>query len=46
LVDPASGAVGVTGVFVTDEFYRGPYTENAPDLLVDTGLDIAPRGIQ
>ena len=37
LVDPASGAVGVTGVFVTDEFYRGPYTENAPDLLVGYG---------
>lgn len=34
LIDPASGAVGVTGVFVTDEFYRGPYSENAPDLLV------------
>ena len=37
LVDPASGTVGVTGVFVTDEFYRGPYSENAPDLLVGYG---------
>ena len=37
LIDPASGTVGVTGVFITDEFYRGPYTENAPDLLVGYG---------
>ena len=37
LVDPSSGKVGVTGVFVTDEFYRGPYSENAPDLLVGYG---------
>jgi predicted AlkP superfamily phosphohydrolase/phosphomutase len=37
LVDPASGTIGVTGVFVTDEFYRGPYSENAPDLLVGYG---------
>lgn len=37
LIDPASGTIGVTGVFVTDEFYRGPYSENAPDLLVGYG---------
>jgi predicted AlkP superfamily phosphohydrolase/phosphomutase len=37
LKDPASGTVGVTGVFVTDEFYKGPYSENAPDLLVGYG---------
>src|ERR1017187_5659989 len=37
LIDPSSGKVGVTGVFVTDEFYRGPYSENAPDLLVGYG---------
>jgi predicted AlkP superfamily phosphohydrolase/phosphomutase len=37
LVDSASGTIGVTGVFVTDEFYRGPYSENAPDLLVGYG---------
>ncbi len=37
LADPASGAVGITGVFITDSVYRGPYTENAPDLLVGCG---------
>jgi predicted AlkP superfamily phosphohydrolase/phosphomutase len=37
LVDPASGAIGVTGVFATNVVYRGPYTENAPDLLVGYG---------
>jgi predicted AlkP superfamily phosphohydrolase/phosphomutase len=37
LTDPASGAVGITGVFITDNVYRGPYTENAPDLLVGYG---------
>ena len=34
LKDPASGEVGITGVFITDNVYRGPYSENAPDLLV------------
>ena len=37
LTDPASGAVGITGVFITDNVYRGPYTDNAPDLLVGYG---------
>ena len=37
LVDPASGAVGITGVFITGNVYRGPYTENAPDLLIGYG---------
>ncbi len=37
LKDPASGAVGITGVFITDNVYRGPYTENAPDLIVGYG---------
>jgi predicted AlkP superfamily phosphohydrolase/phosphomutase len=37
LKDPDSGTVGITGVFITDNVYRGPYTENAPDLLVGYG---------
>jgi len=37
LIDPASGAVGITGVFITGNVYRGPYTENAPDLIVGYG---------
>jgi len=37
LKDPDSGAVGITGVFITGNVYRGPYTENAPDLLVGYG---------
>ena len=37
LADPASGAVGITGVFITDNVYRGPYTDNAPDLIVGYG---------
>ncbi len=37
LKDPASGTVGITGVFITGNMYRGPYTENAPDLLVGYG---------
>jgi predicted AlkP superfamily phosphohydrolase/phosphomutase len=37
LKDPASGTVGITGVFITGNVYRGPYTENAPDLLVGYG---------
>ena len=37
LVDPASGKVGITGVFVTENVYRGPYAENAPDILVGYG---------
>jgi predicted AlkP superfamily phosphohydrolase/phosphomutase len=37
LVDPATGAQSVTGVFITGNVYRGPYTENAPDILVGYG---------
>ena len=37
LVDPASGAIGITGVFIADNIYRGPYTENSPDLIVGYG---------
>jgi predicted AlkP superfamily phosphohydrolase/phosphomutase len=37
LVDPANGNTSVTGVFITGNVYRGPYTENAPDLLVGYG---------
>jgi predicted AlkP superfamily phosphohydrolase/phosphomutase len=37
LADPASGAAGITGVFITGNVYQGPYTENAPDLLVGYG---------
>jgi predicted AlkP superfamily phosphohydrolase/phosphomutase len=34
LKDPDSGAVGITGVFITGNVYSGPYSENAPDILV------------
>lgn len=37
LVDPASGRVGITGVFDCDAVYAGPYMENAPDLIVGYG---------
>ena len=37
LVDPASGRVGITGVFDCDSVYAGPYAENAPDLVVGYG---------
>jgi hypothetical protein len=37
LVDPASGTIGITGVFIADDVYRGPYTENSPDLIVGYG---------
>jgi predicted AlkP superfamily phosphohydrolase/phosphomutase len=37
LVDPASGRVGITGVFDCDAVYAGPYVDNAPDLLVGYG---------
>jgi predicted AlkP superfamily phosphohydrolase/phosphomutase len=37
LVDPASGRVGITGVFDCDAIYAGPYVENAPDLIVGYG---------
>jgi predicted AlkP superfamily phosphohydrolase/phosphomutase len=37
LVDPASGTVGITGVFIGGNVYRGPYAENSPDLIVGYG---------
>jgi predicted AlkP superfamily phosphohydrolase/phosphomutase len=37
LTDPSSGAAGITGVFIADNVYRGPYTENSPDLIVGYG---------
>lgn len=37
LVDPASGRVGITGVFPCDMTYAGPYVDNAPDLLIGYG---------
>jgi predicted AlkP superfamily phosphohydrolase/phosphomutase len=37
LVDPASGTVGITGVFDCDAVYAGPYVDNAPDLIVGYG---------
>jgi predicted AlkP superfamily phosphohydrolase/phosphomutase len=37
LQDPNSGAVGITGVFIADNVYRGPYSENSPDLIVGYG---------
>ena len=37
LKDPASGEVGVTGVFDCEGIYAGPYVDNAPDLLVGYG---------
>lgn len=37
LVDPASGKVGITGMFDCDSVYAGPYVDNAPDLIVGYG---------
>ncbi len=37
LVDPASGKVGITGMFDCDAVYAGPYIDNAPDLIVGYG---------
>ena len=37
LVDPASGRVGITGMFDCDALYAGPYVDNAPDLIVGYG---------
>jgi predicted AlkP superfamily phosphohydrolase/phosphomutase len=37
LVDPASGRVGITGMFDCDAVYAGPYVDNAPDLIVGYG---------
>jgi predicted AlkP superfamily phosphohydrolase/phosphomutase len=37
LADPASGRVGITGVFDSDTTYTGPYVDNAPDLIIGYG---------
>jgi predicted AlkP superfamily phosphohydrolase/phosphomutase len=37
LVDPASGKIGITGMFDCDAVYAGPYVDNAPDLIVGYG---------
>jgi predicted AlkP superfamily phosphohydrolase/phosphomutase len=37
LVDPDSGAAGITGVFDCDGIYAGPYVDNAPDLIIGYG---------
>src|ERR1700730_8648850 len=37
VIDPASGRVGITGVFDCDSVYPGPYVDNAPDLIVGYG---------
>ena len=37
LIDPASGKVGISGVFSTDVVYAGPYVGNAPDLIIGYG---------
>lgn len=37
LADPASGRIGITGVFDCDSVYAGPYVDNAPDLIVGYG---------
>ena len=37
LVDPASGRIGITGVFDCEAVYAGPYVDNAPDLIVGYG---------
>jgi predicted AlkP superfamily phosphohydrolase/phosphomutase len=34
LVDPATGQSAIKRVYVAAKFYRGPYTDNAPDLIV------------
>jgi predicted AlkP superfamily phosphohydrolase/phosphomutase len=37
LLDPTSGLVAITGMFDCDGVYAGPYTDNAPDLIVGYG---------
>jgi predicted AlkP superfamily phosphohydrolase/phosphomutase len=37
LADPATGKIGITGVFDCDAVYAGPYVDNAPDLIVGYG---------
>jgi predicted AlkP superfamily phosphohydrolase/phosphomutase len=34
LVDPTTGASAVKRVYIANKFYRGPYKDNAPDLIV------------
>jgi predicted AlkP superfamily phosphohydrolase/phosphomutase len=34
LVDPENGASAVKRVYIANTFYRGPYKDNAPDLIV------------
>jgi len=34
LVDEETGDVGIRQVFATDQLYKGPYLENAPDALI------------
>jgi len=34
LVDPLDGSVGISGVFLNDAVYAGPYSGNAPDLII------------
>jgi predicted AlkP superfamily phosphohydrolase/phosphomutase len=34
LVDEETGDVAIREVFATDELYKGPYLENAPDMLI------------
>ena len=34
LVDDGNGDVGIRQVFATDQLYKGPYLENAPDMLI------------
>lgn len=37
LIDPASGKISITGMFDCGGIYAGPYTDNAPDLIVGYG---------
>jgi predicted AlkP superfamily phosphohydrolase/phosphomutase len=34
LVDPQNGASAIKGVYQTQQVYKGPYKENAPDLII------------
>ncbi len=37
LADPESGRTGITGVFDRETVFAGPYTEDAPDLVIGYG---------
>ena len=39
LVDEEKGEVGITEVFDTSKLYRGPYLENAPELIIGYNAD-------